>query len=132
MLSQSSISINFFTPWNLQKICGVLTFWGGIEIEHWAKNRFWKLEKIKNSHIVCCIIKKNPLLVFRQVSIICADADECVRNVHAKTFLRARNYVHINQSKHLVVVLRCYYDWRQIRFNTIRSDIHKYNIVKYS
>ena len=30
----------------------------------------------------------------------CTHGDERAPNVHAKRFLRARNYVHVNQSKH--------------------------------
>ena len=33
-------------------------------------------------------------------SIICVHSDERARNVHAMRFLRTRNYVHVNQSKH--------------------------------
>ena len=36
-----------------------------------------------------------------QGSTNCADGDERERNVHAKGFSRTRNYVHVNQSKHL-------------------------------
>ena len=37
----------------------------------------------------------------RQGSTNCAHGDERARNVHAKGFSLARNYVHVNQSKHL-------------------------------
>ena len=36
-----------------------------------------------------------------QGSTNCAHGDERARNVHAKRFSRAQNYVHVNQSKHL-------------------------------
>ena len=32
----------------------------------------------------------------------CAYGDERARDVHARRFLRARNYVHVNQSKHFL------------------------------
>ena len=48
--------------------------------------------------------------MFEQVqgSTNCAHGDERAYNVHGKRFSRARIYVHVNQSKHLKVVLRCY------------------------
>ena len=58
----------------------------------------------------------------------CMHGDKCAHNVHAKRFLRAQNYMHVNQSKHLKVALQCYLRKlffcisKQIIFRTIRSD----------
>ena len=38
----------------------------------------------------------------------CAHGNSLARNEDAKKLSRARNYVHVNRSKHLQVVLRCY------------------------
>ena len=45
--------------------------------------------------------QKQQILDDIQDLINCVYSHECVRNVHAKRFLRARNYLHVNQSKHL-------------------------------
>ena len=72
-----------------------------------------------------------------QGSINCMHGDKRARNTHAKRFSHARNYVYVNQSKHLVQVVNKYLVllmlfkvvsyfcvWKQIIYSTIRSDIH--------
>ena len=39
---------HFLTPWKRQKIFGLLTFSGGIEMEHWAKMGLAKLIELIN------------------------------------------------------------------------------------
>ena len=72
---------------------------------------------------------KTKYILF-QGSTNCVHGDECACNMHAKRFSRARNYVHLNQSKHLsstqklFKVASCFCVWIQIIFSTARSDIH--------
>ena len=43
-----------------------------------------------------------------QGSTNCIHGDKLARNMHAKRFSGARIYEHVNQSKHLKLVLQCY------------------------
>ena len=52
--------------------------------------------------------KLETFLEVYQDSRNCAHGDERARNVHVKRFSRARNYVHVNQSKHFQLVLQRY------------------------
>ena len=86
------------------------------KVSHWTKERFE---------------------VRQQGSINCAHGDEPARNVHAKRFSRAPNYLHVNQSKYLWVILPMllkvvsyFCVWNQIIFSTIRSEMH--NLVQRS
>ena len=63
-----------------------------------------------------------------QGSTNCVQAHHRARNVHENSFLCARIYLHVNQSKHFKVALRCYlrnylYVCKQINVSTIRYDI---------
>ena len=63
-----------------------------------------------------------------QGSTNCAHDDEHARNVDSKRILCARKYVHVNQSKHLSVVLNVFRlasffgVWKQIIFGKIKFD----------
>ena len=56
-------------------------------------------------------VKEGKAAVFinaEQNSTSCVHGDERARNVHTKRFSFTRICVHVNESKHLKVVLRCY------------------------
>ena len=48
-----------------------------------------------------CEIFSKLTIKTQQGSTNCAHGDERARNVHAKKFLCAQNYVHVNQPKQL-------------------------------
>ena len=46
----------FYTPWKHQKTKSFLTFWGGIEMEHWAKTSLIDFKSLSTLYILIYLV----------------------------------------------------------------------------